>query len=175
MEINNIIQSTLIDVCKTDVYYNPIIINIGKKVFAINGVSQHLEALAVHDGRTSFIVFLLADPHLLEGGQRGEDGTTDPDGVLAFWRSDNLDLHGGRSQGGDFLLHTVSDTRVHRGTTGQDNVSVEILTDVDVTLHDGVVGGLVDTTGFHTQERRLEQGFRTTESLVTDGDHLTVR
>lgn len=53
----------------------------------------------------------------LEGGKGSQDGTTDPNGVLAFGRSNNLDLHGAWCQGGDFLLHTVGNTRVHGGTT----------------------------------------------------------
>jgi len=32
----------------------------------------------------------------------------------------------------------------------------------------------VDTARFHTQEGRLEEGLRATETLVTDRDHLTV-
>lgn len=32
-----------------------------------------LEAFAVDNGGPGFIVFLFADPHLLEGGQRGQD------------------------------------------------------------------------------------------------------
>jgi hypothetical protein len=33
--------------------------------------------LAVDDGRAGLVVLLLGDPHLLEGGERGEDGATD--------------------------------------------------------------------------------------------------
>jgi len=69
-----------------------------------------LEALAVDDAGTGLVILLLGDPHLLEGGQRSQDGATDPDGVLALWRGDDLDLDGGRGKCGDFLLHTVSDT-----------------------------------------------------------------
>ena len=134
-----------------------------------------LEAFPVDDGGSGLVVLLLADPHLLEGGQRGQDGATDPDGVFALWGSDDLDLHGGWSQGGDLLLHTVSNTREHGGATGEDGVSVQILTDVDVALHDGVVCGLMDTSRFHTQEGRLEQRLGATETLVSNGDHLTVR
>ena len=79
-----------------------------------------LEALAVDDGRTALIVLLLGDPHLLEGGEGGQDGTTDPDRVLSLWRSNDLDLHGGWSERGDFLLHTIGDTWVHGGTTRLD-------------------------------------------------------
>ncbi|VDO66800.1 unnamed protein product [Heligmosomoides polygyrus] len=42
------------------------------------------KALAVNDGWAGLVVFLLGDPHLLEGGQGGEDGSSDPDGVLAL-------------------------------------------------------------------------------------------
>ena len=79
------------------------------------------------DSGTSFIVLLLGNPHLLEGGEGGQDGATDPDGVLPLGRSDDLDLHGGRSQGGDLLLHAVSDTGVHGGATGKDGVGVKVL------------------------------------------------
>uniref|UniRef100_A0A8W7PQJ3 Uncharacterized protein n=1 Tax=Anopheles coluzzii TaxID=1518534 RepID=A0A8W7PQJ3_ANOCL len=99
---------------------------------------------------------------------------TDPDGVFTLWRGNDLDLDGGRGQGGDFLLHTISNTRVHGGTAGHDSVGVQVLTDVDVALHDGVVDGLVDTARFHTQEGRLEQSLRAAETLVTDGDDLSV-
>jgi hypothetical protein len=78
---------------------------------------RRLEALAVNDRRTGLVVLLLGDPHLLESGQGSENGTTDPDGVLALGGSDDLDLHGGGSEGSDLLLHTVGDTGVHGGTT----------------------------------------------------------
>ncbi|KAJ8356242.1 hypothetical protein SKAU_G00190360 [Synaphobranchus kaupii] len=36
------------------------------------------EALPVDDGGACLIVLLFADPHLLEGGQGGQDGAADP-------------------------------------------------------------------------------------------------
>ena len=126
----------------------------------------------MNDGWARFVVFLLADPHLLEGREGRQDGTSDPYGVFPFWGCDNLNFHGRWSQGSDLLLHAVGDAGVHGGATGKDGVGVQILTDVDVTLHDRVVGGLVDTGGFHTQEGWLEQGLWASESLVTNGDDL---
>merc|ERR1712212_891533 len=99
---------------------------------------QRLEALAVHDGGARLVVLLLGDPHLLEGRQRGQDGATDPYRVLALGRSNDLDLDGAGSQSSDLLLHAVSNTRVHGGASGQHGVGVQVLTDVDVALHDGV-------------------------------------
>ena len=48
------------------------------------------------------------------------------------------------------------------------------LTDINVALHDGVVGGLVDTSGLHTNEGWLEEGLWASESFVTDGDDLKI-
>ena len=135
---------------------------------------MHLEALAVDNGRAGLVVLLLADPHLLEGGQGGEDGAADPYGVLALWWCDDLDLHRARGQSCDLLLHAVGDTWVHGGATGQNGVGVQVFPDVDVALHDAVVRRLVDTGGFHTQEARLEQGLWATEALVADGDDLAI-
>ncbi|KAI7091997.1 actin [Hortaea werneckii] len=115
-----------------------------------------LEALPVHNGGTALV-----------------DGTTDPDRVLALWRGDDLDLHAGWGQSGDLLLHTVADTWVHGAY--HDNVAVKVLTDVNITLHDRVEGGDVDTARFQTQHARLEQSLRSTETLVANGDDLAVR
>ena len=121
---------------------------------------------------TGFVIFLLGDPHLLEGGEGSQDGASDPDGVLSLGGSDDLDLHGGRSQGGDLLLHTIGDTGVHGGAAGEDGVGVKILTDVDVALHDAVEAALVDADDFHSQERWAEHGLGAAETLVADGDDL---
>lgn len=61
-----------------------------------------------------------------------------------------LDLHGAWGESSDFFLHPVTDTRVHGGTAGQHVVSVQIFTDVDVALHDAVVGGLMNARRLHT-------------------------
>merc|ERR1719381_424208 len=52
------------------------------------------------------------------------------------------------------------------------DVGVQVLPDVNIALHDGVVGGLVDAAGLHSQEAGLEEGLGAPEPLVADGDHL---
>ncbi len=71
-------------------------------------------------------------------------------------------------------MHSVSNTREHGCSSGEHNVSVQILSDINVALHDAVVGGLVNTSRLHTQERGLEECLWATETLVTDGDNLSV-
>merc|ERR1711894_169127 len=133
-----------------------------------------LEALAVDNGWAALIILLLGDPHLLEGGEGSKDGSSDPDRVFPLWWSNDLDLDGGWSKGSDLLLHTVSNTRVHGGASGHDSVGIQVLTDVNIALHDGVVGGLVDATGFHSKEGRLEESLRAAETLIANGDDLAV-
>merc|ERR1719309_1039514 len=126
------------------------------------------------DSWSSLVVFLLGDPHLLEGGKRRQDRASDPNGVLSFWRSDDLYLHGGGSHAGDFLLHAVGDTGVHRGTTGQDCVRVEVLTDVDIALHDGVEATFLNADDLHSQKGWAEHRFGAAETLVTNRRDLSV-
>ena len=128
----------------------------------------------MNNGGSALIILLLGDPHLLEGGEGGQDGSSDPYRVLSLRGSNDLDLDGGGSQGSDLLLHSVSNTRVHGGSSGHDGVGIQVLTDINVTLHDGVKGSLVDTAGLHSQEGRLEEGLRAPEPLITDGDDLTI-
>ena len=113
---------------------------------------EKLKAFAMDDSGTSLVVLLLGDPHLLEGGEGSQDGASDPDGVLPLGRSDDLDLHRGGGEGGDLLLHSGGDARVHGGAAGKDGVGVEVLTDVDVALHDAVIRRLVDAAGLHSEE-----------------------
>ena len=101
---------------------------------------------------TVFITFLLGNPHRLEGREGRQDRATNPDGVFSLGWGNNFDFDGGWGQGSDFLLPTISNTRVHGGATRHDSVGVQVLPDVNIALHDGVAGGLMDTTGFHSQE-----------------------
>merc|ERR1712121_231999 len=137
-------------------------------------IGDSLEALSVDNSGARLVVLLLGDPHLQEGGEGGQDGAADPHRVLPLGGSDDLDLDGGGRQGGDLLLHPVGDTGVHGGASGHDGVGVQVLTDVNVALHDGVVRGLVDAAGLHAEEGRLEEGLGAAEPLVADGDDLTV-
>ena len=109
------------------------------------------------NGRAGLVVLLFADPHGLEGGQRGEDGSADPDGVFPLRWSDDLDLHRAWGHRRDLLLHAVGNTGEHGGAAGHDRVGVQILTDINVALHDGVESGLVDAARLHAKEGRLEQ------------------
>merc|ERR1712038_330140 len=133
-----------------------------------------LEAFSVDNGWAAFVVFLLGDPHLLEGGEGSQDGSSDPYGVFPLRWSNDFDLDGGWSQGSDFLLHSVGNTWVHGGASRHDGVGVQVLTDVNIALHDGVVCGLMDTAGFHSQEGWLEEGFWGTETFVANGDNLSI-
>ena len=58
-------------------------------------LAVRLEAFAVDNGGARLVILLLADPHLLEGGQRGQDGAANPHRVLALRGRDDLEREGG--------------------------------------------------------------------------------
>ena len=66
----------------------------------------------------------------------------------------------------------ISYARIHSAAPRQHSIGVEILPDVNVALHDGVVGGLVEADGLPAQETWLEQRLGTSEPLVANSDHL---
>merc|ERR1719430_236764 len=127
------------------------------------------------DAWARFIVLFFGDPHALESGEGRKDRTTDPYGVFTLRWCNDLNLDGGRCEGGNFLLHTIGNTGVHGCATRQYSVGVKILTDINIALHDGVEDCLMGTAGLHTQERRLEHGLGGTETLITNGNNLTIR
>merc|ERR1712141_72843 len=94
--------------------------------------------------------------------------------VFSFWRSNDFDFHCGWSQCSDLLLHTISNAWIHGGSTRQDSVGIQVLTNINIALHDGIVGGFMDSTRFHSQERRLEKSFWATESFISNGDYLSI-
>merc|ERR1712243_348366 len=57
---------------------------------------------------------------------------------------------------------------------GEDGVGVQILTDIDVALHDGVEAAFLNADNFHAQERGTEHGLGAAETLIADGDDLTI-
>ena len=69
-------------------------------------------------------------------------------------------------------LKEMKQTREHGSSSRQDGVGVQVLPNVDVALHDGVVRGFVNSRGLHSQHGRLEHGFRAPEPFVSDRDHL---
>ncbi|KAH3667442.1 hypothetical protein OGAPHI_003091 [Ogataea philodendri] len=142
------------------------------------GARIHLsksETLVVNNRWSGFVVFLLGNPHLLESRQGGQDRTTDPNRVFSFWRSNDLHLHRRWSQSGNLLLHSLSNTWEHSSTTRHNNVTVQLLSNINITLGDGVVGGLVNTSSLQSKRTWVEQHLWSSESLVTNGDDLSVR
>merc|ERR1719436_1934126 len=137
-------------------------------------VAWRLEALAVNNARAALVVLVLGDPHLLEGGERGQDGASDPDEVLALGRGDDLDLHGRGGKCSQFLVQALVDVREHCGAAGEDSVSVQVTADVHVAFLNRIIGELVDTRGFLADQAGLEERLAGAEALGAHGDDLAV-
>ena len=128
----------------------------------------------MNDRGSALVILGLGDPHLLEGGERGKNGSSDPNRVLALrWRND-LDLHCGRGERGELLGEALGNSVEHGRAAGENNVGVEVLADVHVALHDGLEHGVVDAGSLLSDEGRLEKNLGATEALVSDGDDVAV-
>ncbi|BAS76362.1 Os01g0964266 [Oryza sativa Japonica Group] len=129
---------------------------------------RNSEALPVNNCWARFIILILRYPHLtylLEGAERSQDRPSYPDTVLAFRWSDNLDLHAAWSKGSDLLAHTVGDAREHCCASTQHYVAIQVLPDIYVALHDGIVGCFMDSSGLHTNHGWLEEDLRAPKPL----------
>jgi hypothetical protein len=128
---------------------------------------ESLETFSVDNGWSRFVILFLGDPHLLEGRERSQDRSSNPYRVFSLRWSNDLDFHGGWSQSSQLLLHSVSNSREHSRSSREHNISVEILSDINITLHDGVVSGFVNTSRFHTSDCWVVESFGESESFVT--------
>merc|ERR1712028_97961 len=117
--------------------------------------------------RTRFIILFLADPHTLESGQRCKNGSSNPHRIFTFWRSHNLDLDRSRSQGSHFLRHAFTDSREHSGSSRKNNIGIQILSDINITLHDGLESAVSNTVHFETGQVGLEQYLGASETFIS--------
>merc|ERR1711862_1050979 len=92
--------------------------------------------------------------HIFESGERSKDGSTNPDRVLTLWRSNDFDVHVLRGKCLQFLFQTFWDSGEHGGSSRHDDVLVQVSSNINVALHDGVESKSVDTSAFHTNDVR---------------------
>ena len=57
-------------------------------------------------------------------------------------------------------------------TSRENNVGVQIFSDVHIALHDGIEGSLVNACCLHTDQARRKEHLWTAESLTADRDDL---
>lgn len=118
----------------------------------------------MEDGETVLLVVGLGNPRVGEAAEGAEGGGTSPDRELSGWLGNNSNVGTGWELGLELVLESVGKTLVHGGTTGEDDVLGEILSDIDISLLDGVVGDVLDTLAAHTVEGWLEEELWTSES-----------
>ncbi|GLT60160.1 hypothetical protein SLA2020_329400 [Shorea laevis] len=53
--------------------------------------------------------------------------------------------------------------------------SIQILPDIYITLHDGIVSSFMNAGSFHSNHGRLKKDFWESEALSTNGDDLSIR
>merc|ERR1719189_144090 len=151
-----------------------------KQILRIKNTSQLIsyratsEAHAVNNLRPRFIILVLGDPHLLEGGERGQDGSSNPHRVLSFRRSHHLDLNTGRCQSSHLFVQSLVQVREHSTSPREHRVPVQVTTDIHIALHDARVCQLVDTLRLAAQHVWLEQDLSAAEAFITHSNNLSI-
>ena len=107
-------------------------------------------ALAVDDLSAIFLVLVFGNPLGLEGREGAESGTTGPDGVVSVSGSDDVDDARLRALGVQLLGESLREAFVQGGTTGADDVLVQVGSNIEIALGDRLVSKLVDTRGLVT-------------------------
>jgi hypothetical protein len=130
----------------------------------------------VNDLGTVLLVLVLGDPLGGEGLEGALDGTTSPYGVVSIGRGNDLNISGFWAKFGDFHLESIWDTLVKSGTTGKDDVSVKVGSNIKIAVSDGFRSELVHAEGFVTflDEAWVEESFWGHESWGVNTDVLTI-
>ena len=87
------------------------------------------------DRRTKILIFVLGDPHRLEGAVGSNDRATNPCTIFPLWRCDTVDRHCGWRYGFDLILQTIGNAGTHSATTINESVGIQDLMYVNFTLH----------------------------------------
>lgn len=130
----------------------------------------------MNDLGTVLLVLVFGDPLGGEGLEGALDGTTSPYGVVSIGGSNDLDISGFWAESRDFFLESIWKTLVKSGTTGEDDVSVKVGSNIKIAVGDGFRAELVHAQGFVTflDEAWLEEGFWGHESWGVNTDVLTI-
>merc|ERR550525_531599 len=143
---------------------------VGKKYPA----SRCLECLEMDNPGAGNIVLCLCDPHLCRCAERCPDRPADPYRVLALRRRSDGNGHRIWNQSFELLLHPGIDTRVHSCTARQHDVLVQVLADIDISLHNRVERCQVHARKSLAERLRVEQSFRAAEAFLADCDDIAI-
>lgn len=129
----------------------------------------------MNDWSSVFVVVLLGDPHAGECGQGSQSGTSSPDGESSVGTGNDLDVDTLGSSLFDFLEKSFSDAFEHGSSSWENDVLVEVSSDIDIALLDWFVGQFLDTVEFFAVHfEGFEQVLGASESGISNGDDFTV-
>lgn len=125
---------------------------------------------------TVLLVLVFGDPLTGEGLEGALDGTTSPYGVVSVGGSNNLDISSFWAESRDFFLDSIWKTLVKSGTTGKDDVTVKVGSNIKIAVSDGFATELMHTHCFVTflDEAGVEESFWGHESWGVNADGLTI-
>lgn len=151
-------------------------IYLRKVLEPVDSIVSCSHAFSMDDLGTVLFVLILGNPLGLESREGGEGGTTSPDRVVSVGTSDDLDNTRLWAKFIELGVHSVWKTLVHGGSTREDDVLVEVGSDVDIALLDGVGSHSMDTLSLVTllDKSWVEESLWAHESWGVDVHGLTI-
>lgn len=101
----------------------------------------------MYDRRPYLSELSFLNPQVLEGGETRDDGASDPCGVFALGRSNDVGVGSGGCERLDLCFEPVFDALEHGVATSQHDVAPEVFARLHVRVHDRVVDLVVDARG----------------------------
>eukprot|EP00429_Kryptoperidinium_foliaceum_P066281 CAMPEP_0176066416 /NCGR_PEP_ID=MMETSP0120_2-20121206/33143_1 /TAXON_ID=160619 /ORGANISM="Kryptoperidinium foliaceum, Strain CCMP 1326" /LENGTH=111 /DNA_ID=CAMNT_0017400019 /DNA_START=37 /DNA_END=373 /DNA_ORIENTATION=- len=105
-----------------------------------------VNAFDVQDLRPLLAVLPLGHAHAREGVKVRQHGASDEDGMLPVVREENTYPHRRRSEPGNLVLHAFPEAWKQGAAAGEDNVGIQLSSDVDLAQLDTVVQHLVQSS-----------------------------
>jgi len=129
----------------------------------------------MNNSRSGFLIFAFCNPHSLESGEWWQYRSTDPNQEFSLLRSKNFNFHGCGGKSSDFFAKSFWNTREHGSSTTHDYVGIQVFSDINITLQNGLISNFVEARHFLSNRKWLKESFWASEFLATNVDSLTVR
>lgn len=94
---------------------------------------------------------------------------------MTFGRTDHVDFGSCRNENLKFFTQSLGSSGEHGVSSAEYYVSVEVLSHVKIAFHDRLIDHLVEGRHLEVEFGRGEESFSASESLIAEGDDLTIR
>ena len=124
---------------------------------------------------TMFLEIWLCYPHCLECSQGTQYWTTNPRQKLSLRRTNNTKFSSCGKQNLKIFAYSLSGSWEHCVSSTENNIGVEIFSDIQIAFHDWLENHLLKSWHFKIKFWGIEKGLCTFKSLISKCYDLSIR